>query len=161
MAKEKKDKNQNLTFFNKNAKREYEVLEKIEAGIQLIGSEVKSIRAGKVNLNDAFALPKNGEMYLINLKIAPYENAKHFGHQEDRPRKLLMHKKEIEKWTSKVKEKRLTIIPLRLYFNQKGIVKVELALCKGKKLYDRRQDERKKEDQMKIQRALKYKQYDY
>jgi len=125
-----------------------------------LGSEVKSIRAGKVNLNDAFILPRNREMYIMNLKIAPYENAKHFGHEETRSRKLLMHKKEIIRWTSKVKEKRLTIIPLKLYFNNKGIVKVEIALCRGKKLYDKRQDERKKEDQMQIQRALKHKQYE-
>ena len=159
MAKKSEDK-ENLTFVNKKAKKEYEILEALEAGIQLLGSEVKSIRAGKVNLNDAFILPRNGEMYIMNLKIAPYENAKHFGHEETRSRKLLMHKKEIIRWTSKVKEKRLTIIPLKLYFNNKGIVKVEIALCRGKKLYDKRQDERKKEDQMQIQRALKHKQYE-
>jgi len=159
MAKKSEDK-ENLTFVNKKAKKEYEILETLEAGIQLLGSEVKSIRAGKVNLNDAFILPRNGEMYIMNLKIAPYENAKHFGHEETRSRKLLMHKKEIIRWTSKVKEKRLTIIPLKLYFNNKGIVKVEIALCRGKKLYDKRQDERKKEDQIQIQRALKHKQYE-
>ena len=159
MAKKSEDK-ENLTFVNKKAKKEYEILETLEAGIQLLGSEVKSIRAGKVNLNDAFILPRNGEMYIMNLKIAPYENAKYFGHEETRSRKLLMHKKEIIRWTSKVKEKRLTIIPLKLYFNNKGIVKVEIALCRGKKLYDKRQDERKKEDQMQIQRALKHKQYE-
>jgi SsrA-binding protein len=159
MAKKSEDK-ENLTFVNKKAKKEYEILETLEAGIQLLGSEVKSIRAGKVNLNDAFILPRNGEMYIMNLKIAPYENAKHFGHEETRSRKLLMHKKEIVRWTSKVKEKRLTIIPLKLYFNNKGIVKVEIALCRGKKLYDKRQDERKKEDQIQIQRALKHKQYE-
>ncbi len=159
MAKKSEDK-ENLTFVNKKAKKEYEILETLEAGIQLLGSEVKSIRAGKVNLNDAFVLPRNGEMYIMNLKIAPYENAKHFGHEETRSRKLLMHKKEIVRWTSKVKEKRLTIIPLKLYFNNKGIVKVEIALCRGKKLYDKRQDERRKEDQMQIQRALKHKQYE-
>jgi SsrA-binding protein len=159
MSKKSVDK-ENLTFVNKKAKKEYEILETLEAGIQLLGSEVKSIRAGKVNLNDAFILPRNGEMYIMNLKIAPYENAKHFGHEETRSRKLLMHKKEIIRWTSKVKEKRLTIIPLKLYFNNKGIVKVEIALCRGKKLYDKRQDERKKEDQMQIQRALKHKQYE-
>jgi SsrA-binding protein len=159
MAKKSEDR-ENLTFVNKKAKKEYEILETLEAGIQLLGSEVKSIRAGKVNLNDAFILPRNGEMYIMNLKIAPYENAKHFGHEETRSRKLLMHKKEIIRWTSKVKEKRLTIIPLKLYFNNKGIVKVEIALCRGKKLYDKRQDERKKEDQMQIQRALKHKQYE-
>jgi SsrA-binding protein len=118
MAKKSEDK-ENLTFVNKKAKKEYEILETLEAGIQLLGSEVKSIRAGKVNLNDAFILPRNGEMYIMNLKIAPYENAKHFGHEETRSRKLLMHKKEIIRWTSKVKEKRLTIIPLKLYFNNK------------------------------------------
>jgi len=159
MEKKSEDK-ENLTFVNKKAKKEYEILETLEAGIQLLGSEVKSIRAGKVNLNDAFILPRNREMYIMNLKIAPYENAKHFGHEETRSRKLLMHKKEIIRWTSKVKEKRLTIIPLKLYFNNKGIVKVEIALCRGKKLYDKRQDERKKEDQMQIQRALKHKQYE-
>ncbi len=159
MSKHKEKKE--LVFINKNAKREYEVLETIEAGIQLLGSEVKSLRSGKLNFNDAFVLPKNQEMYLMNFHISPYENAKHFGHEETRTRKLLLHKKEIEKWTSKVKEKRLTIIPLKLYFNNKGIVKLEIALCRGKKLYDKRMDERKKEDQMKIQKALKYKQYDY
>lgn len=155
-----KGKDQNIVIHNKKAKRDYEILEKLEAGIVLLGSEVKSIRAGKVNMDDSFVLPKNGEMFLLNLKISPYQNAKYFGHEETRSRKLLMHKKEIEKWTSKFKEKRLTIIPLKMYINQKGIVKVEIALCKGKKLYDKRFEERKKEDQRKIERALKHKQYE-
>ncbi len=159
MSKMKNFKNDQV-FYNKYAKRDYEILETLEAGIQLLGSEVKSIREGKVNLNYSFALPKDGEMYLMNMQISPYSNAKYFGHEETRTRKLLMHKREIERWTSKAKEKRLTIIPLKLYFNNKGIVKVELALCKGKKLYDKRQEERKKEDNRKIQKALKYKQYE-
>lgn len=160
MAKESEKKVMPV-FLNKKAKKEYEILDTLEAGIQLLGSEVKSIRAGKVNLDDAFVLPRDGEMFVVNLKIAPYENAKHFGHQETRTRKLLMHKKEIIKWTSRVREKGLTIIPLKLYFNQKNIVKLEIGLCKGKKLYDKRQDERKKEAQKIIQRAVKYQQYDY
>ncbi|MCS7206234.1 MAG: SsrA-binding protein SmpB [Leptospiraceae bacterium] len=160
MAKEKKEFRER-SFHNKKAKKEYEILETLEAGIQLLGSEVKSIRAGRVNLDDSFVIPKDGEMFVVNLKIAPYENAKHFGHQETRTKKLLMHKKEIERWSSKVKEKRLTIIPLKLYFNSKNIVKLEIALCRGKKLYDKRQEERKKETEKQIQRVLKYKQYDY
>lgn len=155
-----KEKAQNIVIHNKKAKRDYEILETLEAGIVLLGSEVKSIRAGKVNMDDSFVLPKNGEMFLLNLKISPYQNAKHFGHEETRSRKLLLHKREIEKWTSKFKEKRLTIIPLKMYINQNGLVKVEIALCKGKKLYDKRFEERKKEDQRKIERALKYKQYE-
>ncbi|MFN3605459.1 MAG: SsrA-binding protein SmpB [Leptonema sp. (in: bacteria)] len=157
MAKEKQN---NLVIHNKKAKRDYEILETLEAGIVLLGSEVKSIRQGKVNMDDSFVLPKNGEMFLVNLKITPYQNAKYFGHQETRTRKLLLHKKEIEKWTSKFKEKRLTIIPLKLYSNQNGIIKIEIALCKGKKLYDKRFEEKKKEDQRKIEKALKYKQYE-
>ncbi len=153
--------NKNLSFYNKKAKREYEILETLEAGIALMGSEVKSLREGKVNLDDAFAIPRNGEMFIVNLKIPVYKNAGSFGHQENRTRKLLLHKREIEKWTGKVKEKRLTIIPLKLYFNSKGIVKLEIALSRGKKLYDKREQERKKQDELNIKRIMKEKRYGY
>ncbi len=158
MAKLEKEKQ--FVIYNKKAKRDYEILETLEAGISLLGSEVKSIRMGKINLDDSFVLPKHGEMFLMNVKITPYQNAKYFGHEETRTRKLLLHKKEIEKWTSKFKEKRLTIIPLKIYFNDKNLIKVQIALCRGKKLYDKRFEEKKKEDQRNIQKALKYKQYE-
>lgn len=156
----KSDKEKQVIIHNKKAKRDYEILETLEAGIVLLGSEVKSIRMGKVNLDDTFVIPKNGEMFLMNVKITPYQNAKYFGHEETRTRKLLLHKREIEKWTSKFKEKRLTIVPLKIYFNDKNLVKIQIALCRGKKLYDKRFDEKKKEDQRNIQKALKYKQYE-
>lgn len=143
-------------LLNKKARHNYEILETIEAGIVLLGTEVKSLREGKADLADAFAVPRDSDLYLLNLRIEPYRNASHFNHEEARTRKLLLHRAEIVKLASKVHEKRLTLVPLKIYFNARGKVKVELGLAKGKKTVDRREDERKKEDQREMDRATKF-----
>lgn len=141
---------------NKRARHNYEVLDTLEAGIVLVGTEVKSLREGQADIADAFAIPKGNEIYLLNLRIHPYRNATYFNHEEARSRKLLLKKEEITKLISKVHEKRLTLVPLKLYFNARGKIKVELGLCRGKKNVDKREDERKKQDQREMDRALKY-----
>ncbi len=140
---------------NKKSRRNYEVLETLEAGISLMGSEVKSLRLGKAEFADAYAVTANGEMTLINLRIEPYQSAGPYGHEEKRTRKLLLHKKEIVKLTSKIREKRLTVIPLKLYFNDKGRVKVLLGVARGKKTEDKRQDEKKAQAKTEIDRAMR------
>ncbi|MBW7858714.1 MAG: SsrA-binding protein SmpB [Leptonema sp. (in: Bacteria)] len=154
---ETQKRNQPTALINKRARHDYEILETVEAGIVLFGTEVKSLREGKADLADSFAVPKDEELFLLNLRIQPYRNATHFNHEEARSRKLLLKKSEITKLRSKVNEKRLTLVPLKLYFNQRGKVKVEIALCRGKKNIDKRQDERKKQDQRDMDRALKFK----
>ena len=140
---------------NRKAKRDYEILETYEAGIVLKGSEVKSARQGRISIKDAYADVKNGELYLIDMHIAPYKQAGRFGHDPERPRKLLLHKYEIKRLIGKVKEKGLTLIPLRVYL--KGhLIKVELALAKGKKLYEKREAIKRRIIEKEIQRALKY-----
>lgn len=141
MAKGKKNKKrtQDIICENRRARREYEIENTFEAGLMLAGTEVKSIRAGRANLQDAYANIKEGETYLYNLDIAPYENAAHFNHEPKRRRKLLLHRQEIDKLTIKIKERGYTLIPLDLHFKE-GFVKVTLALAKGKKQYDNRQE---------------------
>ncbi|OTA40700.1 MAG: SsrA-binding protein, partial [Symbiobacterium thermophilum] len=126
-----------------------------EAGIVLVGSEVKSCRAGRVNLRDAYAQIKDGEIFLLNCHISPFEPANRFNHEPLRPRKLLMHKAEILRLYGKVRERGFTLVPLRLYFNQKGKVKVELALAKGKRAHDKREDIAAREARREIARALR------
>ncbi|MCB1309069.1 MAG: SsrA-binding protein SmpB [Leptospiraceae bacterium] len=140
---------------NKKARHNYEILETIEAGIALLGTEVKSLRAGQASMGDAYAVPRNGEMYLVNLHIQPYQNAGAFNHEETRSRRLLLKKSEIQKYTARIQEKRLTMVPLKLYFNQKGIVKVLLGLGRGKKLADHRETEKKTQAKREIERALR------
>ncbi len=123
---------------NKKARHNYQILEEYEAGIVLKGSEVKSVRAGKVSIVDAYARVKDGELWLENMFIAPYDNASVFGHDPKRPRKLLMHKKEIERLAGKVAQKGYTLVPLEVYINDRGLVKVKLALAKGLKKHDKR-----------------------
>ena len=122
---------------NKKAYFDYYILEEIEAGIALLGTEIKSIRKGSVDLKDTFVNIKNNEAYLLNMYIAKYEEGNIFNHDERRTRKLLLHKKEILKLKEKTKQEGLTIIPLKLYF-KKDKVKVLIGICKGKKLYDKR-----------------------
>ncbi len=124
---------------NKKALFNYEILERLEAGIALLGSEVKSIREGRVSLKESFADIKNGEVYLINCHISPYEAANRFNHEPLRPRKLLLHRQEIKRLTGKIKEKGLTLIPTKIYFNDKGKVKVEIALARGKRAYEKKE----------------------
>lgn len=131
---------------NRKARHEYFILEEVEAGIVLSGSEIKSIREGKVNIQDAFAeIAKDGEVFLLNSYISEYKGANQFNHKPIRPRKLLLHKKEIKKLTGKIKEKGVTLVPLSLYINSRNMVKVLLGLAKGKKLYDKRADLKEKE----------------
>lgn len=153
---EKKKRNQPQSLVNRRARYNYEVLETYEAGIALLGTEVKSLREGKADIADAFAVPRGHEIFLLNLRIQPYRNATYFNHEESRSRKLLLKRDEITKLISKVQEKRLTLVPLKIYFNARGKVKVELGLCRGKKNVDRREDERRKQDQREMDRALKY-----
>lgn len=132
-----KKSEERVTISNRRARFEYEILDSYEAGIVLKGSEVKSLRAGKANLQDSYALVKNGEVWLINMHISPYEQANQFNHNPVRTRKLLLNKSEIAKLHSKSNEKGLTLVPLKLYF-KKGNAKIELGIAKGKHLHDKR-----------------------
>lgn len=154
-----KDTRKNI-IENRKAHHEYIFLETLEAGIELKGTEVKSLRAGKGNLNDAFARIENGECWLYNLHISPYDFGNRNNHDELRERRLLLHKKEIAKLHAKLKEKGLTLIPKRLYFVG-NLVKVELALAKGKKLFDKRESAAAKDAKRQMDRAFKEKQRAY
>ena len=142
---------------NRKAHRDYEVLESLECGIELKGSEVKSLRAAKINLNDSFARFEGPEIFLYNAHISHYAQASYLNVDPDRPRKLLMHKRQIERINGKLTQKGLTLIPLKIYFNERGFVKLELALCKGKKLYDKRESIKRKESEIDLRRILKSK----
>ena len=139
---------------NKKAYHDFFIEEKFEAGVVLTGTEVKALRLGNANLNDAFAQVRSGEAFINNLHIAPYEFGNRENHESDRTRKLLLHKKEIIKLFSKIREQGYTLIPLRLYFKS-GMVKAELGLAKGKKLYDKREDLKQKDHKREIAQALK------
>ncbi|HTR26600.1 MAG TPA: SsrA-binding protein SmpB [Terriglobales bacterium] len=128
---------------NRNAAHNYFLLEKFEAGVMLTGTEVKSIRAGKANLKDSYGLVKDGELWLLNCHISPYEHGSYSNHAETRTRKLLAHKEEIQKLFSKTQQKGLTLIPTRLYFKD-GRVKVEMAVARGKQQWDKRETERRR-----------------
>jgi SsrA-binding protein len=139
---------------NRKAYADYDILEKYEAGMILMGSEVKSIRDGRVNLKDSYALIKNEEVIILNLHISPYTFANIQNHEPTRTRKLLMHKLEIRRLMGKIKERGLTLVPLRVYLKGKHI-KMEIALAKGKKIYGKREEKRKKAVEKEIQAALK------
>ncbi|MDD4309746.1 MAG: SsrA-binding protein SmpB [Candidatus Cloacimonetes bacterium] len=130
---------------NRKALHEYFVIQRFEAGIALKGTEIKSIRAGMVNFKDSFAKIVNGECWLNNFHISPWENAAFFNHQPERPRKLLLHKNEINRLRAKVDEQGMTLIPLEIYINDKGLCKLSLALAKGKKFFDKRESLHKKD----------------
>lgn len=140
---------------NRKARFNYSIIEKYEAGISLLGSEVKSIRKGSINLNDAYCRSKDGELYLVNCYIAPYEMGGYTNHEPLRMRKLLLHRKEINRLAGKIAEKGLTVVPLLVYFNDKNFVKVEIALVQGKKLYDKRQTIKERESKVKMDRIKK------
>lgn len=140
---------------NRKAYRDYAILETFECGIELKGSEVKSVRAGKVNLNDSFARVENNQVVLYNTHISPYEEASYLNVEPTRPRRLLLHKKQINKLIGEVAQKGFTLIPLKVYFSGRGFAKLELGLCKGKKLYDRRDDIKRREADLAIRRAMK------
>ncbi|MBQ6896836.1 MAG: SsrA-binding protein SmpB [Oscillospiraceae bacterium] len=139
---------------NRAARHEYFVLETYEAGIELFGTEIKSIRNGSVNLKESWADIQNGEVFVYGMHISPYEKGNIFNRDPFRVRKLLLHKKEINKLLGKLKQDGLTLVPLSLYYKGPR-VKMELGLCKGKKLYDKRDDMAKRDAQRNIDRAMK------
>jgi SsrA-binding protein len=140
---------------NKRARHDYHILETWEAGVVLSGTEVKSLRQGKANLTDAYATVRDGEVFLLNLHISPYEQGNQFNHDPTRTRKLLLHKKEIRRMIGGVERQGLTLVPLELFFNPRGKAKVTLALAKGKKQHDKRADERRREDEREMARAAR------
>jgi SsrA-binding protein len=154
MSKGKADTSIKVIAKNKKAFFEYHIEEKIEAGLSLMGSEVKSLRDSKASLSDSYVVIKGGEAYLLHMHIAPYSSASIFNHEPKRPRKLLLHKKQIRKLDAALRQKGLTIVPTMLYF-KKGRAKAEIALAKGKKKYDKREAIKKREEKIKIERYSK------
>ena len=150
------DKNSGIKIIaqNKKAYHDYFVLEKLEAGIELFGTEVKSIRQGKINLKDSWCFVKDGEMFVNGMHISPYEQGNIFNRDPLRTKRLLLHKREIRRFYAQVKQEGLAIVPLSVYF-KKGRAKVEIGLCKGKKLYDKREVAAKKDAQRTIERNLR------
>ena len=139
---------------NKKAWHDYFVLSKYEAGIELVGTEVKSLRAGNVNLKDSFCVVKNGELFVHAMHISPYEKGNMFNRDPFRDRRLLMHKREILKLYQTVKQDGLTLIPLKIYFS-KGLIKLEIGMCKGKKLYDKREAEAERDAKRDMDNTMK------
>ena len=152
---EKKDSGEKVVATNKKAFHDYFILEKLEAGIILVGTEVKAIREGRLNLKDSYALVRGAEAFLVNCHISPYSHGNRENHDPTRSRKLLLHLKEISKLIGKTQEKGLTVVPLRVYL-KRGRVKVELGVVKGKKLYDKRETERRKEADHEARAAMKH-----
>jgi SsrA-binding protein len=150
MAKENSD--QQVVASNRRARHDYEILDTFEAGIALLGPEVKSLRNGKANLTDGYAMIRRGEVFLANVHIGPYEKAWRENAEPRRERKLLLHRAEIARLRGKVAERGLTLVPLRLYFKN-GRVKVELGVARGKRRYDKRESIRRREQEREMQRA--------
>lgn len=144
-----------MEIINRKARYDYQVEEEYEAGIVLTGTEIKSIRLGKVNIKDSYAIIRNEELFLLNTHIASYDKGNIFNHDEDRTRKLLMHKNEIKKLNNKVILEGYTLIPLKIYF-VKGRAKVLIGLCKGKKNYDKRESIKKRDVEREMRKSYKY-----
>ena len=144
-----------MEILNRKARYDYEIEEEYEAGISLTGTEIKSIRAGKVTIKDSYAIIRNEEIYLLNTHISAYENGNIFNHDEERTRKLLMHKSEIKKLNNKVTLEGYTLIPLKIYF-VRGRAKVLIGLCKGKKNYDKRETIKKRDTEREMRTNYKY-----
>lgn len=140
---------------NRKARHEYHILESFEAGVVLQGTEIKSIRQGKVNLQDSFAQIDRGEVYLMDCHISPYSHASFDNHDPVRPRKLLMHKREIHRLFGKIQAKGFTLVPLKLYF-ERGRAKVDLALARGKKMWDKREDVKRRDIERDLRQNQKY-----
>jgi len=146
--------NTKLVTKNRKAFHDFHMLERFEAGIALVGTEVKALRDGRANLKDSYARIENGELVLHGMHIGPYEMGNRFNHEARRPRKLLVHKREILRLMGRVDEKGLTLVPISVYF-KRGIAKVEIALAKGKKEYDKREDIAQRDADREVKRALK------
>ncbi|MCK4843681.1 MAG: SsrA-binding protein SmpB [Dehalococcoidia bacterium] len=147
-------KGSGVVAVNRKAYHDYHIQENIEAGIVLKGSEIKSVRAGKVNLSDAYAKPENRELWLYNSHIASYDAASYNTHEPTRPRKLLLHREEIDNLVGKAIQKGLTVVPLKLYIKH-GVAKVELGVAKGKKVYDKRETIARRHAEREMDRAMK------
>lgn len=155
MAK-KTDKPQYVqSIQNRKARFEFHILDTVVCGIELLGSEVKSIRLGKASLNESFAIIRHGEVWLENMQITPYEHNHLDQLEPKRSRRLLLHRAEIRRLQAKISEKGLTLIPLKAFFTSRGILKIELALAKGKKLYDKRETIRSRENERQLQQLKK------
>ncbi len=155
MAKKKKSENRRIVADNKKARRNYEIDDVLEAGMVLTGSEIKSLRSQSASLAESYASVEGNELFLINANIPEYEKAGRYNHSPKRPRKLLLHRREIDRLAIATQREGMTIVPLKLYFNKRGIAKLELAIAKGRKLHDKRQldkDRTWKRDQARIMR---------
>ncbi|MEI6758204.1 MAG: SsrA-binding protein SmpB [Chlorobium sp.] len=155
MAKKQNTQNYVQAIQNRKARYEFEILDTIVTGIQLLGCEVKSVRLGKASLNESFAIIHHDEIWLENMQITPYEHNHIEVPEPKRSRKLLLHKEEIRKIQAKTNEKGLTLIPLKAFFNPKGILKIDLAIAKGKKLYDKRETIKTRENQRQMEQIKK------
>lgn len=144
-----------LVVKNKKAYFNYEILDTLEAGISLQGSEVKAIREGRISLKESHIEIRHSEIFLLNCHISPYEPANQFNHDPLREKKLLLHRQEIKRWMGKVKEKGLTIVPTKVSINKKGLVKVEIALVRGKRAYQKREVIRERDRDREMQREIK------
>ncbi|MEM6849193.1 MAG: SsrA-binding protein SmpB [Pseudomonadota bacterium] len=146
MAKPKnQDPNSRVIAENRKARFNYEMIDTLEAGIQLKGTEVKSLREGRTNIAESYAGETGGELWLYNVYIPEYQQANRFNHETRRPRKLLLHKREVGKLTGAVSQEGMTLVPLRMYFNSRGMAKVLIGLAKGKKIHDKREAEKKRD----------------
>ncbi len=143
--KGKDDPNYKVAAENRKARYEYAINDTFEAGIALSGTEVKSLRGGKATIGESYAGEKNGEIWLVNAYIPEYLQANQFNHETKRPRKLLLHRREVDKLVAAIQREGMTLVPLKIYFNDKGRAKVELALAKGKKLHDKRETEKQRD----------------
>jgi SsrA-binding protein len=150
----KDDENERLVSQNRSARHEYEVLDTLECGLVLLGSEVKTLRGGKVTLDEAYGRVKGNEVWLVGCDIPEYVQANQFNHEPRRPRKLLLHKREIAKFANRAFEKGLTLVPLKLYF-KRGKAKLLLGICRGRKLFDKREAQKKKTMTRDIARAMR------
>ncbi len=147
------DDGRKIVAQNRRARHEYEILDKLECGIMLVGSEVKSLRNGKVSLDEAYGRVKSGEVWLLGSDIPEYVEANQYNHDPRRPRKLLLHRREIAKFASRAYEEGLTLIPLSLYFNKEGRAKILMGIGRGKKTHDKREDLKKREAKREMERA--------
>ncbi len=147
---------QNVNISNRRAYFDFEILDKLTAGIMLTGTEIKSIREGKANINEAFCIvTKDDELFIRNMHITEYSRGSYYNHEPLRPRKLLLNKKEIVRWGSKIKEKGLTLVPLKVFLSDRGFVKIEIGLAKGKKNHDKRDSIKAKDSKREIERVMK------
>jgi SsrA-binding protein len=142
---------------NRKARHRFNVLDSLECGVMLMGSEVKSLRDGKISLDEAYGRVKDGEVWLVGCDIPEYPNANMWNHPPKRSRKLLMHQREVNRFANRAKEKGLTLVPLKMYFNERGVAKVLLGLCRGKQVHDKREDLKKANVKREMDRAMRHK----